>query len=194
MPLTDHIRPEPNPPLTVERVELARAMYVEGFTVARICSQCLMSLGTLYKCLDGVPFGLDGLRFPPIPRRRNILGKRTRALKADPLSLRNRLIRTAEGQVREIELRLSLPDRSGPERERDIRMLGMTVKSLRDLKSLHLEDNIQTQPGAQTQPCASCPYADDIPENIDEFRFELARRINAFVASRTAQKKEGEDI
>ena len=39
---------------------------VEDFTVARICSQCLMSLGTLYKCLDGIPFAKDGLRFPPI--------------------------------------------------------------------------------------------------------------------------------
>jgi hypothetical protein len=190
MPLLDNIRPEPNPLLTVERVELARAMYVEGFTVSRICPQCLISLGTLYTCLDGTPFGADGLRFPPIPRRRNILGKRTRALRADPASLRNRLMRTAEGQVREIELRLSLPGRSGPERERDIRMLGMTVKSLRDLKSLHLEDDVEAPPGTETRPCATCPHADDMPEDIDEFRYALARRIEAFVKSRTAQKKD----
>ena len=184
MPLTDHIRPEPNPPLTVERVELARAMYAEGFTVSRICSQCLMSLGTLYNCLDGVPFGADGLRFPPIARRRNILGKRTRALRADPVSLRNRLIRTAERQVREIELRLSLLDRSGPERERDIRMLGMTVKSLRELASLNLTGH------ADMLPAAPEPY-DDPPEDIDAFRFDLARRIEAFVKSRTEQAEGG---
>lgn len=181
MPLTDHIRPEPNPPLTPERVELARSLYVEGFTVSRICSHCLMSLGTLYACLDGTPFGLDGPRMSPIPRRRNVIGKRTRALRADSLSLRNRLIRTAEGQVREIELRLSLPDRSGPERERDIRMLAMTVKSLRDLASLNFKDE------GDTPPAASEPY-DDPPEDIDAFRINLARRIDAFVASRTAEK------
>lgn len=175
MPLTDHIRPEPNPPLTVERVELARAMYVEGFSAARICAQCLMSLGTLYKCLDGTPFGPDGLRFPPIPRRRNILGKRTRALRADPASLRNRLIRTAEAQVREIELRLSMPDRSGPERERDIRMLGMTVKSLRDLESLSLvktEDNM----GRAARPGGA---DDNFARDFDALREELARRLDA---------------
>jgi hypothetical protein len=171
MPLTDHIRPEPNPPLTVERVELARDMYREGFTVSRICSQCLISLGTLYTCLDGVPFGADGLRFEPIPRRRNILGKRTRALRADPLSLRNRLIRTTERQVREIELRLALPGRSGAERERDIRMLALTVKSLRELARLNVGD---LAPGGDSD-------ADDemkIAEDLDALRRELNRRLD----------------
>ena len=36
MPLLDNIRPEPNPPLTIERVGTARAMYVAGFTASRI--------------------------------------------------------------------------------------------------------------------------------------------------------------
>jgi hypothetical protein len=178
MPLTDHIRPEPNPPLTVERVTLARDMYVEGFTVSRICAQCLMSLGTLYTCLDGVPFGPDGLRFEPIPRRRNVLCKRTRPLRADPLSLRNRLIRTAEQQVREIELRLALPDRAGPDRERDVRMLALTVKSLRDLAHLSFADEAKTPPAAEEDD-------DEIPKDIDQFRIDLARRIDTFVKSRT---------
>ena len=47
--------------------------------------------------------------------------------------LADRLIRTAEGQVRELELRLSLPGRSGPERERDVRMLVSVTRALRDL-------------------------------------------------------------
>jgi len=183
MPLTDHIRPEPNPPLTVERVELVRAMYVEGFTVARICSQCLISLGTLYTCLDGAPFGADGLRFPPIPRRRNILGKRTRALRADPASLRNRLIRTAEGQVREIELRLSLPDRSGPERERDIRMLAMTVKSLRDLSLM--------ESGGRGKGQGAVAAAEEPPRDIAQFRRDLARRIHRIVQERQARQQAG---
>jgi hypothetical protein len=179
MPLTDHIRPEPNPQLTVERVELARDMYVEGFTAARICAQCLMSLGTLYKCLDGVPFGRDGLRFLPIPRRRNILGKRTRALRADPASLRNRLIRTAEAQVREIELRLALPDRDGPERERDIRMLGMTVKSLRDLSALRF-DATDAEAAARAGQGGGDTY--DFARDFDTIRAELARRLEAIAA------------
>lgn len=183
MPLTDTIRPEPNPPLTVERVELARAMYVEGFTVARICSQCLMSLGTLYKCLDGIPFGKDGLRFPPIPRRRNILGKRTRALRADPDSLRNRLIRTAERQVRDIELRLSQTGRSGPDCERDMRMPGMAVKSLRDLQRLTGEETTPEDPLA-----AHKKMTDNVIRNWDALREDLMHRLNALILEQEGQE------
>jgi len=192
MPLTDHIRPEPNPPLTVERVELSRAMYVEGFPAARICAQCLMSLGTLYKCLDGVPFGADGLRFPPIPRRRNILGKRTRALRADPVSLRNRLIRTAERQAREIELRLSLPDRTGPERERDIRMLAMTVKSLRDLQKLDAAAAQTEAPQARGRTPEFVPGRDTFPQEFSELRRQLAARLDALVAEQEQEETANE--
>jgi hypothetical protein len=34
---------------------------------------------------------------------------------------------------------------------------------------------------------------DDVPEDIDEFRRELARRIDAFVASRTAQEEKADE-
>ena len=36
-------------------------------------------------------------------------------------------------------------------------------------------------------------YDDDIPEDIDEFRYDLARRIDAFVASRTGSANAGGD-
>ena len=80
MPLSSHIKPEPNPPLTLPRVIRAREMYAEGFTVARILAHCEMSLGTLYACLDGNPFADQGEPMPPIPRRRQVLKTRHRAL------------------------------------------------------------------------------------------------------------------
>lgn len=190
MPLLDHIRPEPNPPLTIERVELARAMYVDGFTASRICAHCLMSLGTLYRCLDGNPFGADGPRWPPIPRRRNVLGKRTRALRADPVSLRNRLIRTAEGQVREIELRLALPDRTGPERERDIRMLGMTVRSLRDLARLDAEEARAEAPYRPQPTPDFALVCDTFPQEFSDLRRKLSERLDAILAEREAETGE----
>ena len=73
MPLSDHIKPGPNPPLTMPRVIRARELYAEGFTVARVIALCEMSLGTLYNCLDGVPFGDQDDTLPPIPRRRQVL-------------------------------------------------------------------------------------------------------------------------
>ena len=132
MPLSSHIKPEPNPPLDRARVIRAREMYEEGFTVSRILAHCQMSLGTLYACLDGVPFGADGERMETIPRRRRVTGKRRRALAADDVSLVNRMLRTAERQVRDIETRLSAREQAPVERERDVRMLtGLTARAPR---------------------------------------------------------------
>ncbi len=71
-----------------------------------------------------------------LPRRREVLRKRHRALKTDAASLVNRLLRTAERQVREIETRLSAREQPPVERERDVRMLMHLTRALRDLQAL----------------------------------------------------------
>jgi hypothetical protein len=171
MPLSSHIKPEPNPPLTLARAIRAREMYAEGFTVARILAHCEMSLGTLYACLDGNPFADQGERMPRLPRRREVLGKRHRALKSDSASLANRLLRTAERQVREIETRLSAREQPPVERERDVRMLMNLTRALRDLKSLRASELPQPEP-QKPQP------------NIQELRASLAHKLEAIIAER----------
>ena len=172
MPLCDHIAPEPNPPLTRERVIRAREMYEAGFTVSRILAACQMSLGTLYTCLDGVPFGLDGERWPPVPRRRLVTGKRRRALATDPVSLTNRLLRTAERQVRDIETRLSARAQPPVERERDVRMLVSLTRALRDLHALQ---NVK----GKAMP-------DEPKRSVAELRASLTRKLQALIAEREA--------
>jgi hypothetical protein len=181
MPLSSHIRPEPNPPLDRARVIRAREMYAEGFTVSRILAHCQMSLGTLYACLDGAPFGQDGERMEAVPRRREVTGKRRRALKADDVSLVNRLLRTAERQVRDIETRLSARDHPPVERERDVRMLASLTRVLRDLQAL------RKQSGASRSPA----FVDDedeemLPADIDAIRRELAHKMEAMAAGGAA--------
>ena len=176
MPLSSHIRPEPNPPLDHARVIRAREMYAEGFTVSRILAHCQMSLGTLYACLDGVPFGQQGERMEPVPRRRDVTGRR-RALMADDVSLVNRLLRTAERQVRDIETRLSARDQAPVERERDVRMLTSLTRALRDLQAL------RRQGAAPRGSAAATDDNDDaIPESIDALRQELSRRLYGMAA------------
>lgn len=172
MPLDD-IAPEPNPPLTPERVERMRRMYAEGFTVSRILAHCATSLGTLYACLDGQPFGLDGPRWPPLPRRRVVVGKRRRALKGDAASLTNRLVRTAERHARDIELRLNAGTLDGPERERDVRMLATLTRSLRDLERMR-----ETGDGA---PARGAPDAADgfSHDDLERLRADLLLRLDA---------------
>ncbi|ARQ00926.1 hypothetical protein [Pseudorhodoplanes sinuspersici] len=174
MALSDHIKPEPNPPLTRERVILAREMYAEGFAVARIMAQCLMSLGTLYACLDGVPFGADGEQWPPLPRRRQTLHQKRRALKADAVSLANRLTRTAERQVRDIEMRLSARTIAPVDRERDVRMLAQLARTLRDLRLLGAADAAGAARKAQDEP----------KRDIAELRASVARKLEAIIAQR----------
>lgn len=175
MPLSDHIKPEPNPPLTRERVIRIREMYAQGFTVSRILVLCQTSLGTLYACLDGMPFGADGEQWPAMPRRRQTLHQKRRALKADAVSLANRLTRTAERQVRDIEVRLSARVISPVDRERDVRMLAHLVRALRDLQVLN---RALPTPGE-----ATFVNYDELPEDIDELRLEMNRKLEAMVAS-----------
>jgi hypothetical protein len=133
MPLSDHIKPSPYSPPTREQIERARTMYGEGFTVSRILAATDMALGTLYYWLGGGPREEGGPLYPPIARRRQVVGRRRRPLDADRVSLAARLWRTAERQTRDIEERLARPGAASPERERDVRMLGSLVRTLRDL-------------------------------------------------------------
>jgi len=133
MPHPASILAEPYRPPTREQIERARSMYTQGFTVSRILAACGMAYGTLYYWLDGGPREESGPLYPPIARRRQVVGKRRRPLDADRVSLAARLWRTAERQTRDIEERLSRPGRASAERERDIRMLGTLVRTLRDL-------------------------------------------------------------
>ncbi len=178
MPLSSHIKPEPNPPLTRERVILAREMYGEGFTVARIMAQCAMSLGTLYACLDGIPFGADGEQWTALPRRRQTLHQKRRALKADSVSLANRLTRTAERQVRDIELRLSARSMSPVDRERDVRVLAQLARTLRDLQVLSRAVPVKRDAEPDDEP----ENENEIPASIDALRRELSHRLHAMAA------------
>jgi hypothetical protein len=83
----------------------------------------------------------------------------------------------------------------GPTPTRDMeqaaRALSSLTRTLRELNSLLA----QRQPPAAADGDGSGGGGgddDDMPEDIDAFRFELARRIDAFVASRTGETPEGE--
>lgn len=168
-------RESPYAPPGDAEIARAREMYVEGFTVARILAHNDMSLGTLYYWLDGGPNEPGGPALPPIPRRRVVVGKRRRALRGDAVSLHARLYRTAERQVRDIELRLAQAGRPVSEREADARMLALLVKTLRDLAGLNLPGG-EGMSAAQERPAA----------DIEAMRAELARRLETLAAQAKA--------
>lgn len=171
MPLSSHIKPDPYRAPTDREIAKAREMYLEGFAVSRILAATGMSLGTLYYWLDGGPHEEHGKpRLPPIPRRRRaVLGKRRRPVRTDHVSLASRLFSTAERQVRDIEARLA-KEGSGTERERDVRMLSVLVRTLRDLSAFNAGAGVQEAPQPQ--------------RNVEEMRRELAARLEAIIARR----------
>jgi hypothetical protein len=188
MPLSPDIKPDPLRAPTMAEIERARAMYAQGFTVARCLAAGNMSHGTLYYWLDGGPLNAQGARMlAPIPRRRVMLGKRRKPLAADRASLVARLYRTAERQALDIEQRLARPAGATPERERDVRMLASLVQSLRGLSALSPDE------AAPAEGEAGLRQEDDddpVPGDIDVFRLELARRIRGFIEERTRRKAE----
>jgi hypothetical protein len=196
MPLSSSITPDPLRAPTMAEIERAREMYAQGFAVARCLAAAPMSLGTLYYWLDGGPYlgpttdtsaGGDahgGRMLAPIPRRRRIVGKRRKPLRADRASLIARLTRTAERAALDIEQRLARPSPATPERERDLRMLASLVQSLRGLSALAPE--MAGAGGARTEHDTDDP----VPEDIDAFRLELARRIRGFIEERKRRKVE----
>ncbi len=73
---------------------------------------------------------------------------------------------------------------AGPMRPREMeqtaRALGALMRTLRELNALLAQQTLRAV------------HDDPVPEDVDEFRFELARRIHAFIEAREAQKVEAE--
>ncbi len=174
------IKPDPYRAPTQDEIARARDMYAQGFTVSRILAATDMSLGTLYYWLDGGPHEAQGPALPPIARRKVVVGQRRRALKTDRVSLAARLWRTAERQVRDIELRLAAPARSSPERERDVRMLAMLTRTVRDLSAF---DKPEPEPG-KTSGTPAGPSG----RSVEEIRASLARKLEAIIAERDEEE------
>ena len=214
MPHPSSIRPDAYRPPTRGQIERARDMYAQGFTVSRILAATDMSLGTFYYWLDGGPQAgplsslpatsgkpdgslhstsgkpdVDGglahtTLYPPMPRRRRVVGKRRRPLPdASRVSLAARLWRTAERQARDIEERLARPSAANPERERDLRMLTMLVRSLRELSAFD----------AGLAPQAPAAAEERLPGDVDALRAELARRVKGIRARRATAAGRGEE-
>jgi len=163
--------------LAHDRVVRARNDYIDGKHTAEIIAENGLSLSTLYKLLAGKGAAAG---MPVITLRRDLLQPRAQRPARVRASLVDRLWRAADRQVREIEKRLRL-DTPPDERERDARVLATTVKTLRELRAL---DAAQ----AEQEPARGNEHG---PNNLDDFRRELARKMDAVIASRAGPSDRG---
>jgi hypothetical protein len=95
----------------------------------------------------------------------------------DRAAVVQKLWESAARQVTDLHARVLAADLDADERERDVRMLSVMVKTMRELAAL--DDVAGADDGDR----------DDQPDSrdIDEFRRELARRIDALVAAQSGE-------
>jgi hypothetical protein len=159
--------------------EQMRTRYLAGATVPRILDEFDVSLGTLYRWLDGNPPG--GPKLTPVPRRRLAAKKRLRWAKASREATAARLWRALELQVRDIELRSASGKQKPAERDRDARTLAMFARAFGSFPV------IEAMSETRTHTSRNQDEQDDDVRDIDEFRRDLARKIDGIIAERGAR-------
>ena len=162
-------------------VALVRRRYAEGALVTAIVAESgIKNLHIIYRCVAGrYPDG-SGVEPAPIPQRRP--GVPVRHRQGSRAALVARMWRTAERQVEEIEDCLKAAGLELAERESNARTLAVVAKTLRELAAV---DEAEIERNGKQQPPDDNIDDDPVPRDIDEFRRELARRINALVDGRT---------
>jgi hypothetical protein len=112
----------------------------------------------------------------------------TAPAESDPAAIVPRLQSAVARVLPAIEATLA---RIGPEAthprqlEQAGRALSALTRTLRELNTLLSEQQARAPAGR------ICDCDDDMPRDLDAFRFELARRIHAFVDARTEEAKGG---
>jgi hypothetical protein len=163
----------------------ARQRYLAREKVQTICKDEKLSLDQFYYWMDGAPQPDGGKLLPPIPRRRIIVRKSSRA--GTRIALITRMMRATELQLHEIEQRLGEKKGEPGGRERDARMMTILAKTLRELIAL---DDENAPRDAPTKPASS--EDDFVPRDVDELRRELARRVDILRQGRIAAGSTGD--
>ncbi len=163
-----------------ENAARARQMYSEGATTRDILAETELSHWGLYHWLAGGPMQKNGERLlPEVPKRRMVV--RRRILKENRIALVNRMMKTAERQVYEIEARLAGSKQAPDERERDARTLAVLAKTLQSLTAI---DALHQPKAGKTRKRAEADDDDEdyLPADIDAIRRELSQRMEAMAA------------
>src|SRR5262245_15650669 len=169
--------------LTDDEVAKMRQCRLDGMSTSAIAAEFKVARSTAARRLAGDHKGAG--HPPPLPRPRQARRVRNVSARART-ALIQRLWRAAKRQVKQIEERPDARARAGSEAgeigERDARLLAVLVRTLRELAALDQANSAAADPGAKSPAQPTDPDHDDpVPRDIDEFRRELARRIEAFV-------------
>jgi hypothetical protein len=162
-----------------ESAARARQMYSEGATTRDIIAETKLSHWGLYHWLAGGPKQKNGERLlPEVPKRRMVV--RRKILKENRVALINRMMKTAERQVYEIEARLAGSKQAPGERERDARTLAVLAKTLQSLTAIDALH--ERKPMQKKKPPVDDDDEDYLPADIDGVYRELSKKLEAMAA------------
>lgn len=163
----------------------ARQMYGAGAPIKEIRAATGLSNHQFDFALKGGPYVAPGVRaLPQIKRTRIIRRKppRPQRPRGDRAALVARLWKSAARQVADIDKRLRQAGIAPAERERDARMMAVMVKTVRELAALDAKGRAG---GHDDRTRDGEPEHDS--RDIDEFRRELARKIDALAGEQEAR-------
>lgn len=158
-----------------DQAAAVRALYAAGRSLSAIGAATGLGRSRIYYWLDH-DLGPDGHPRPrPLPRRRPRKGGRN----TRRINLVDRIWRAAEAQVCEIETRMVSLGSAPAEAERDARALAVLARVVRELAVLDGARLPRTADlkDAPAEEDARAPA--DRSRDLDSFRRELARRLDA---------------
>lgn len=160
----------------------ARQMYEEGATAREIVAETKLSTWALYHWIAGGPKTMGVPALPALPKRRMVVPRKI--VKEDRLALVHRMMKAAERQVYDIEMRLAGTHQALGDRERDARTLAVLAKTMQSLTALDALHEPKT--GGRKKQIADDDDEDLIPTDIDALRRELSQRMEAMAAGNPA--------
>jgi hypothetical protein len=170
-----------------EVAQRARQMYADGVDTRTIMAETDFSLEKLYNWVDGRASRKGEQLLPPLPRRRVV--RHLRISPGDRRSLVERMMRSAERQVAEIELRVGSPRH---DREKDARMLAVLARAMRELTAVDaLNRDLERAKDPAPDTDKSGQSDEPVPRDVEELRRSVSRKLQAIIAERTGDVDSG---
>lgn len=170
-----------------EAVQRARQMYADGVDTRTIMAETKLSTWGLYNWIDGRASRKGEQLLPPLPKRRIV--RNLRITTGDRRSLVERMMRSAERQVAEIELRVGAPRH---DREKDARMLAVLARAMRELTSVDaLNRDLERvkEPAADTDK--SGQPDEPVPRDVEELRRSVSQKLQAIIDEQSGEADSG---
>jgi hypothetical protein len=170
-----------------EAAQRARQIYADGVDTRTIMAETKLSTWALYNWIDGRASRTGEQVLPPLAKRRVV--RHLRITPGDRRSLVERMMRSAERQVAEIELRVGSPRH---DREKDARMLAVLARAMRELTAV---DALNRDLERVKEPA---PHADKsghsdepVPRDVEELRRSVSRKLQAIIAEQSGAADSG---